>query len=730
MFLPGLKHLGIKSKLILMLLAVSGFSILVTAVLGYRSGQINLTNRAFNQLTSVRASKAHQIETYFNTIKNHTQTLSEDPSVIAALKDFNAAYNQLGAKPLPKEQQQKLADYYSKSFLPRLQSENSGTPILDSYLLKPPASRYLQYEYIAANPNPVGKKQQLLQAKDGSQYSQVHGRYHPIFRNIIDRFGYYDMFLINPEGTIVYTVFKETDFASNLQTGPYKNSNLARLVRSVKDAKERNYTKLIDFEAYAPSYDAPAAFIAAPIYEQNELIGILAFQMPVNEINNVTTGNRNWKADGLGSSGETYLVGSDLLMRSISRFLIEDPKGYFGILRSLRVKDDVIQRIQEFQTSILQQRVDTKGVNEALAGKQGTEIIKDYRNIPVLSSFAPLKIEGLDWVILSEMDLSEAYAPIYSFQRQVLISATLLILLITMVAMALAHLFVKPINTLIASARKVAAGELETIPTLETGDEFGELGRSFNSMVLSLRTQRELVEQKNQENERLLLSVFPASIARRLQRGEKQIAEDIANVAVLFADLCGFSKLSASVTAHESVAILNDVVSAFDDAAERHGIEKIKTIGDSYLAVCGLSAPYLDHDKRAIDFAIEMIGIIRRFNLERGVHLNSQIGIHSGDIVAGIVGKSKVIYDIWGETVDHAAALKDACPPGSILVSQAVHHRLEDLYQFERIEQVETVEVQAEAAGGGGGGNHHAQATLKAWKLKSNTLPVKTEARR
>jgi hypothetical protein len=394
--MPLLNQLSIKSKLIMMLLAVSGFSILVTALLGYRSGQSNLTNRAFDQLTSVKASKAHQIENYFLNIRNHTQTLSEDPSIIAAVQEFSTAYSQLGGVAVPKELQDKVAGYYSEQFLPRLKAERSGTPILQSYLLKPAASVYLQYQYIAANLNPVGKKQLLNQAPDGSPYSMVHGRYHPIFRNLIDRFGYYDMFLINPEGTIVYTVFKETDFASNLQTGPYRSSNLARLVRTVRDAKERDYTRLIDFEAYAPSYDAPAAFIAAPIYKQSQLVGILAFQMPVNEINNVMTGNRRWKEDGLGSSGETYLVGSDRLMRSISRFLIEDPKGYIGILRSLSVKEDIIKRIQQFETSILQQRVDTKGVSEALAGRQGTEIIRDYRNIPVLSSFAPLKIDGLD----------------------------------------------------------------------------------------------------------------------------------------------------------------------------------------------------------------------------------------------------------------------------------------------------------------------------------------------
>ncbi len=711
--MPLLSHLSIKSKLILMLLAVSGLSIFVTAVLGYRSGKENLTNRVSNQLTSVRASKAHQIESYFQTIRNHTQTLSENPSVISAVQEFTSAHKQLNKTSLSKEADRKLSEYYAQIFLPRLMQGRTGTPILHSYLPKPPASQYLQFQYIAANPNPVGKKQLLNRAPDDSAYSRVHATYHPIFRNTIERFGYYDMFLIDPEGTVVYTVFKETDYATNLLSGPYKSTNLANLVRTVMDAKERNYTRLVDFAPYPPSYDAPAAFIAAPIYRGSELVGILAFQMPVNEINNVMTGNRNWKEDGLGNSGETYLVGNDQLMRSTSRFLIEDPKAFFASLRSLNIKEDIIRRIKQFDTTILQLLVKTQAVNQALTGKQGTEIIKDYRNISVLSSFSPLKIKDLDWVILAEMDLSEAYEPIHSFQRQVLISATLLILLTTVVAMGLAHFFVKPINALISSARKVATGELESIPTLETGDEFGELGRSFNSMLHSLRSQRELVEQKSQENESLLLSVFPAAIARRLQRGEKQIAEDISNVAVLYMQVTGFSELAATLSAFESVAILNDLVASFDDIALSHGIEKIKTIGDRYLAVCGLSAPYLDHDRRAVDCCIEMFGVIRRFNLERGFDLNLKVGIDSGDIAVGIVGKSKVVYDVWGKTMNLAVELKDACTPGSILVSQTVHHRLEDLYPFEQLDKVPD----------------HEPITLKAWTLKGTLMSVETTSR-
>jgi class 3 adenylate cyclase len=701
-----LNHLSIKSKLIVMLLTVSSCSILVTTYLGYRSGQVNLTNRVFSQLTSVRASKAYQIKSYFKNIRNHTQTLSEDPSIVAAMGEFTQAYRKLQTEKIPPTFDKKINYYYDKEFLTRLVKTQEGSPVLQSYTPKVIASRYLQYYYIAANPNPVGKKQLLSNPKDGSEYSQVHNRYHPIFRNIIQKFGYYDMFLIDLQGTIVYTVFKETDFTSNLQQGPYKDSNLAKLNAIVQNAKERDYSKIVDFEAYSPSYGAPAAFIAAPIFNKSELIGVLAFQMPVDEINNVMTGNRKWKQDGLGESGETYLVGQDFLMRSVSRFLVQDPQGYTKILRSLGVNQAAIDRIDKYGTSILEQPVRTKAVEGALSGKEGTEIVRDYRDIPVLSSYAPLSLEDLDWVILSEIDLSEAYAPIYSFERQILISATLLMLLVTLLAMGMAYVFVKPINKLIHSARKVAAGELEAIAVLKTEDEFGELAKSFNAMVQSLRTQTNLVQEKNQENEQLLLSVFPASIAKRLKRGEKNIAEDISNVAVLFSDLTGFSKLSASLTAYEIVSILNDLVASFDEAGERYGMEKIKTIGDSYMAICGLSIPYLDHDKRAIDFALEMLAIVRRFNHEREFELNIRIGINSGDVVAGIVGRNKFIYDVWGDTINVASALRSACSPGLILVSQEVQRRLQDIYEFDPMPD--------EASNG--------KTKLKAWRLKSTQI--------
>lgn len=719
----SLIQFSIKSKLIAMLLVVSSSSIIVTAYIGYQSGESNLTNRVFKQLTSLRASKAYQIESYFKTLRNHIQTLSENPTTISAIQEFDLNYRLLEGKRVstPDRFEQKLTTYYRNEFLPRLSKAEQGSPILDFFKPKNYASRYLQYHYIAANSNPVGKKHLLNNSKDGSSYSLIHAKYHPIFRSIIEKFGYYDLFLINPDGQIVYTVYKETDFATNLNQGAYNESNLARLVTKVRQTKQKDYARIIDFEAYAPSYGAPAAFIATPIFNGSEFMGVLAVQIPVNEVNNVMTGNRNWESDGLGKSGETYLVGKDYLMRSVSRFLVESPKAYLETLRSLGVDEKTLSRIKQYETSILEKKVETDGAKEALSGKQGTQIINDYRNIPVLSSYAPLNIDELDWVIMSEMDLAEAYEPIYSFERQLLISATVLMLVVTLLAMGLAYLFVKPIDRLIASARRVEAGNLDPIAQIDAEDEFGELAKSFNGIVDTLRTQTDLVEAKNLENEHLLLSIFPTAIAKRLKRGEKNIAEGVSNVAVLYSELMGFGKLSASLTDKQIVDVLNDLVTSFDEVSERYGMEKIKTIGDRYMAVCGLSLPYLDHDKRAIDFALEMLVIVRRFNHERGLQSNVQlsirIGISSGDVVTGIVGKQKLTYDVWGETVNAANALMIACPIGAILVSANVYHRLEDLYDFEPV---------------GGTAESNGKANLVplgtiAWCLKSIQQPARTD---
>jgi class 3 adenylate cyclase len=702
------KQLSIKTKLIVMLLVVSVCAMLASTYICSSSGKATLTEKVFNQLTSLRAAKTDQIQDSFQSLYHHSQTLSEDLTVVGAMQEFKTAYRQLEQSTVPADFDAKIDTYYRTEFLTKLTGTNEGSPVLASYTPKTAAARYLQYHYIAANPNPVGKKLLLDNPGDASAYSRAHARYHPIFRNIVEKYGYYDMFLIDPEGTVVYTVFKEADFTTNFTNGPYNESNLASAIAAARQAKGKGYVKIVDFKPYTPSYGAPAAFIAAPIFNASQFIGVLAFQLPVDKINNVMTGNKNWKQNGLGDSGETYLVGSDYLMRSASRFQIEDPEGYAKTLRSIGTDEKTLKKIKEFNTTILLQEVQTKAVKEALFGKQGTQVIDDYRNIPVLSSYAPLEIDGLRWVILAEIDVSEAYASIHSFEKKVVIGATIIIALITLVAIWLTSIFVKPINTLIKSARKVGSGEFDAVVKSGSQDEFGDLAKSFNQTIDSLRAETQLIEQKNRENEALVLSIFSPAIAKRLKQGDREIAEQISNVSVLFADLHRFTKLTQLMSPQEVVRLLNELVTGFDEMTDKYGLEKIKTIGDGYMAVCGLGMPRLDHDKRTLDFALEMLSFVRRFSYEKDLHLDLRIGINSGDVVAGVIGKNKLLYDVWGDSVNIANRLKSACPPGTILVSQDLCSRLHDLYDFELVGEIQEPEKEK----------------LVAWQVKSSKLTV------
>jgi class 3 adenylate cyclase len=680
-----LDQLTIRSKLIIMLLAASSFSIGVTAFVGYESGRENLTERVFSQLTSLRSAKAKQIESYMETIRNQTKTLGEDLTVKMALLEFTNAYLQLENSKIPTNADRSIKNFYTQNFISKLAKLQDSKPLIESYLPKSKASRYLQYYYIADNPNPVGEKQKLDRAKDSSKYSQAHNQFHSFFRNFVEKFGYYDLFLIDPQGNIVYTVFKETDYTTNLTTGVYRTSNLARAFTEAKNSHGREYVKLVDFEPYRASYNAPAAFIATPIYQNSELIGVLALQLPVDKINSVMTGDRNWKENGLGDSGETYLVGSDYLMRSISRFLIEDRDQYIQTLRFQGVSKETLTKIQEYNTSILEQKVETEATQQAISGKTGTKIIKDYRDVQVLSSYTKLEIPELDWVILAEMDLSEAYAPIYAFQKRILITSTLMVLVIVIVSMGMAYIFVRPINHLITRARQVEMGETDTLEHLELYDELGDLARSFNKTISSLQQDKSSIELQKKHSDKLISNLISSGIAQRLKKGEKEIIDQVDDVSILFIQIIGLKEISEKFSDRESFVFLNELVKAFDKTTEIYTIEKVKIIGECYVAACGLSSPYLDGDKRAIEFALSLQSIIFRLNHEKNINLELKIGIHSGDVIAGVLGRDKLTYDLWGNTVDTTRSLMVNALPGTILVSKTIFDRLHDLYDFKSI---------------------------------------------
>ncbi len=676
--------MSIQSRLILMILGIAAACILVVATVAHRTGSRALKESAFDQLTSLRAAKADQMESYFRRLQSELETLGENTMVATAMVRFSEGFADAAPTGLPEDWKEDVRRYYRSDFLPRLAQHVEGQPVLENHLPSDPTALHLQYRYVSQNPNEVGKKHLLTDAGDGSAYSAVHAEYHPIFRKMLEEFGYYDLFLVDLDhGAIVYSVFKEVDFGTGLLDGPYENSNLAEAIQTVRAGCDRGLVTFVDFAPYRPSYGAPAAFAATPVFQGTRCVGILAIQIPVDEINRIMTGDGEWKRDGLGDSGETYLVGHDFLMRSISRFLVEDAEGYGEALRDAGYPEYRVQKILQLGTSILQQEVRSDAAIAASEGKTGTRIVKDYRGIPVLSSFGPIQFPSLSWMILSEKDVSEAYAPADAFTRRILIWAGMLMIGVTVLAMALAARFLRPLQILTEGARAAGAGDGAAEIPVRTRDEFGELARSFNGLIAEIRSQADGLRERDEENERLLGMLVPASVAQRLREGEQSIADTFEKVTVLFLELAGLSEMAASLSPRDFATALNELICAFDDAGAQYGVERIETIGATTLAASGLSTSRLNHTRCAIDFSLEVQKVVRRFDNEREAKLSLRLALASGPVVAGVVGRAKLGYEVWGSTVDAAGAILAATPAGEIRVNAAVREEMADLYGFD-----------------------------------------------
>jgi class 3 adenylate cyclase len=224
------------------------------------------------------------------------------------------------------------------------------------------------------------------------------------------------------------------------------------------------------------------------------------------------------------------------------------------------------------------------------------------------------------------------------------------------------------------------------------------LTKPFNPVVLRARISATLekkrlrdveqiylrqIEEERARSDSLLLNILPKPIADRLRNGETHIVNSFDEVTVMFADLVGFTALSTQIEPTKLVFFLGQIFSAFDELADRHGIEKIKTIGDSYMAVAGLPLPHHDHASAVARMALDMHEVIEKFSRQSEGILKVRIGICTGPVIAGIIGQNKFIYDLWGDTVNTASRMESHGVPGRTQAAATTYEVLRDRFQFE-----------------------------------------------
>jgi class 3 adenylate cyclase len=678
-----LRSLGFQSKLLIMMLTVSVLSVLIAGLIGYLSGTNSLRNAEFARLIQLRESRSEAITAYYSGITNAAAVLTHSPSTVSATTEFTAAFADLQKTPLPTGAREAVDNYYATVFDPALEEGRGGNA--DAGLFRPTsnAQTYLQSLYTVPAKGDSTAAEKIQTAGDPSEWSKLNQRYQPFFADFTDRFGFDDAMLIDTDGNVVYSTNKQIDLGANLLGGPFKGTKLADAYRKAMRAASVDEIILTDFEEYAPAYGKPTPWVLTPIGDGNKIEGVLALQLSVDGINNVMTGNREWVKDGLGETGETYLAGPDRLMRSVSRKLLVYPKVFLTDVVANGTPAEIARREVEIGDSVLLQPVNTETVSLALSGQSGVTTAKSYLGSEVLSAYAPLNIPGLNWVIIAKVDRSEAFAPVDEFARRVALSTGAIVLAVSLLALLFSRILTRPVKTLADAVRRVSGGELGVTVPITSRDQFGQLASDFNDMSASLQTKQLLIDEQRSENDKLLSSLMPEPEARRYREGEENISTQHRDVSVIYAQFLGFDEFSRSLASEQSVSMLNSIVQAFDGAAERHGVEQVRSMQDNgLLATCGLVVPRVDHASRTIAFARELDNILDSFNDQNSANLTIRVGIDSGPVTSGLVGERSTIYALWGEAVDLAHRVHAATGSAGIFVSNRVHDAVVGIYSF------------------------------------------------
>jgi len=676
--------LSIKSLILLMLLAVSIGSNLVVGIIGYLNGTDSLKAAAIERLVEVRDSRAREMTSLFDSIQNSLLLASRDSAVVDAEQAFSAAYDELDAPTSPNvltdAQEAQLQRYFSDDFGPKLQKATGKTADASSFLPSDPAARYLLYHYALAT-DPAG----LVDAGDGSSWSAASATYHDYLSRMASLLKYGDLALIDSGGRVVYTVGKQVDLGASLTSGPYSFTSLATGFDQAMSRNRLDSVVFTDFTPYAPALDAPTAWVVAPLAGADKIVGAIAVQLPASRIDDVMTGGRSWQKSGLGKTGEAYLVGDDGYMRSLSRDLAENPKAYIReAMASGLTRQQAVEAVAR-KESLGIQPVKTNALKLAQQGKTGTITTNGYLGGSTVAAYAPLNLPdpNLRWVIVAEIDTDEALGPVNDFTSRLAVSAAIIVAIVSIISVIIAGAAVRPLRRLRDAARRIAAGESGVQVVPGGSDELADVESAFNDMSRSLELRAALIEQQKAENEQLLQTLMPETLAKRYKEGAKTIVEDHQEVTVLFADIVGFEDYSATLGSSEkALETLNDIFRAFDDAAEEHGVERVRSTRQGYLASCGLVVPRVDNARRAVMFAIDMQQIVEHFGAQQGVKLAIRAGIDTGTVSSGLVGRSKVVYDLWGDAVSLAFRLQGGANEAGIFVTQRVVDKIADQLPF------------------------------------------------
>lgn len=517
-----LKSLRISRKLQLILNAVGLISAVSIGVLSYMRASHGLEEAAQKRLESIAGNRLSALNSWSAAIPEDLKVQASNPLTLQALRAFKQGW--AGVDGDHTEALQKL--------------------------------------YITDNPNPTGKKEELDAAPDGSVYSRAHAYFHPYYRNLLRARGYYDIFLFDENGNCLYTVFKELDFATNLQDGQWKDSDLGKIYRDAKDSKEPGKIFFYDFAPYAPSNNVPAAFMATPIFDSGTFVGVIAFQMPVGTLNAIAKDE-----GGLGETGESYLVGPDFMMRSDSRLSKE--------------------------STLLNTKIDTPAVRKALDGQSGFMSF-ERDGVARVGSYRPYEIGGVRWALVVDQEQNEEMAAVHKLRNESILIILFGMLGLGVLGAVIGKSFAKPLVRMTDIMSALSQGDVRVeVPYRDRGDEIGEMAAAVQVFKEnSMETQR--LRQEQEESQRRAQVEKRKAMTDLADGFESKVGKIVESVAA------ASTQMNAS---SESLQALADDTSARSSGVSAAAEETSKNVSTVASATDELSASISEVSRQIADTA-------------------------------------------------------------------------------------------------------------------------------
>ena len=437
--------------------------------------------------------------------------------------------------------------------------------------------------------------------------------------------------------------------------------------------------------------------LAQPVFSQSEeLMGVLGVDFVLSHIRTFL------QTIEIGQSGQTFIIDR-------SGFLIATSTPDLPYV----ITPDTVERLQAVDSQNNKIKKTAAYLNEnfgdlsQIDSPQNLEF-KINKELYFLQVVPFSQGNNLDWLIVVAVPESDFMGQIHKNTRRTIELCIVALFIATAFGWLTARWITQPIMQLSAGSRRLASAALQRCSHRQLAQnvevtgvaELKVLAESFNQMANQLQVSFTALEKSNEElelrveertsdlrreqekSEALLLNILPEAIAKQLKQDTQAIAEHFESVTILFSDIVGFTALSARMTPIDLVSCLNELFSCFDRLAEKHGLEKIKTIGDAYMVVGGLPVPQADRTAAMAAMALDMQRVMQQFRLNNQESIQIRIGIHTGPVVAGVIGVRKFSYDLWGDTVNVASRMESSGEPGKIQVSDEVYRLLKDSYQF------------------------------------------------